>query len=634
VAYAVNSAGTLAGSLLAGFALIPWLGVQGTQLVAALVSIGAGVAAVVLARRAGEVGPRGLGLAAAALVLGIALMSTAPRWDSALMSAGLYRPVETRKVTAAAGVPGLPAVFGSTRAERTLFYREGVNGSVYVASDSTGRYRWLKVGGKTDASTGDMLTQVLLGVLPGAIAPPGGRAAVIGLGSGITLQALLATGVGPVDVMEIEPAVVEASRFFDEPGRHPLDDPRVTLVLSDARTHLVHAGRTWDVIVSEPSNPWIAGVNGLFTVDFYRRLRRSLAPDGVFCQWMQLYELSPGTLGSMLGSFLEVFPSGHAFFVRGSEDLLLVAAPAGRTLMLGRLRTPEVRRQLERARQLGPESVAAWYACPFDSLRALSAGLPLNRDDRPVVEYRAPRDLYRVGRAGGTPPGVSRVPPARWASARTLLSGWTEEDWYEGRARQLARSGEHASALAEARAASRAGFPALGAALERGVEEDRVSRAVVEAQEEARRAAAAGHPEQSRDALRRAATLDPEDGRTWVLLAETLRRLGDPQAAREAAVQAHAVGRPTDRADACVVEGLIAIAEGRAREAAAEFREAQRWMPRRTRLYVFEAEALRTAGDPVAAAAACRRGLVAAEDRTELEALLRALGSATAAQTR
>jgi spermidine synthase len=633
VAYAVNTVGTLAGSLLAGFALIPAIGSQGTHLVAAGLSLVVAVAALSLARARRELDAPGLGAAALGVVVAGGLALTVPAWDSALMSAGIYRPSETRKVTAMESHAAQP-VFASSRHERTLFYREGINGSVYVASDSSGRYRWLKVGGKTDASTGDMLTQVLLGVLPGAMAPPGARAAVIGLGSGITLSGVLATGVRSVDVMEIEPAVVAASRFFDDGDRHPLADPRVTLVLTDARTLLFHAGRTWDVIVSEPSNPWIAGVNGLFTEDFYHRLRGVLSRDGVFCQWVQLYELSPETLGSMLGAFLSAFPEGHAFFVAGPQDLLLIAAPPGTSLPLDRLRAPEVRQELARAQQLGPESIAAWYACPLSALVPLTRGTPRNRDDRPVVEYRAPRDLYRIGRQTGVPATVARIPYAGWNASRGLFAGWTASEWFSGRVRQLEHSGDFTRALAAAREAEQAGLAPLAADLAQGVERDRTRRLVMGAQDEARRAAGAGRMDLARDALLRAVTLDPGDARALVLLAETLRRLGDGAGAESAAMRVIAIGAPADRADASVVRGLVAMSAGEPQVAAEHFRDAERWMPVRLPAYVFEAQALRSAGDPVAAAAVCRRGLAAVNDRGDLEALLRELGEAPAAQPR
>src|SRR5438093_8135081 len=141
----------------------------------------------------------------------------------------------------------------------------------------------------------------------------------------------------------------------------------------------------------------MAGVNNLFTVDFYRLVKKRLEPGGVFCQWLQLYELTPETFESLLASFLEVFPDGQAFAVWGASDVVLLAAPPQARLALERLRAPARRRMLARAGIADPAQIAGHYAGPFDSLRATAHGAPLNRDDRPIVEYRAPRDLILTG---------------------------------------------------------------------------------------------------------------------------------------------------------------------------------------------------------------------------------------------
>src|SRR6185369_6072281 len=158
-------------------------------------------------------------------------------------------------------------------------------------------------------------------------APPHARVCVIGQGSGVTARAALMHDPDRLTVVEIEPAVVTASHFFDAWTDTVLADTRVELILEDGRQHLLHSGRHYDVIVSEPSNPWIAGVNNLFTTDFYERVKAALTAHGTFCQWVQFYELSPLAQSSLLSSYAHVFPQGEAFFI--NYDLLLVAPPAG-----------------------------------------------------------------------------------------------------------------------------------------------------------------------------------------------------------------------------------------------------------------------------------------------------------------
>jgi spermidine synthase len=395
-AYAINTLGTIAGSLATGFVLLPALGVNGVLALAAALC-----AAVALGSLALQVPRMAPAMATLALLAGaVALAWSTPAWDPVLMSLGTYRPnsaIHLRQGFDAAGATGDPAVVMAA-AQKTLFYREGINASVLVASDLQDRGRWMRVGGKIDASTGDMLTQVMLGVLPAAMADSGARTLIVGHGSGFTAAAALATGAGKTDIAELEPAVVEGSRFFHQPGTDPLDDPRVTLHLEDARTRLAHGGGSYQLIISEPTNPWIAGVNNLFTVDFYKLVRKRLASDGVFCQWIQMYELSPETFRSMLASFLSVFPDAHLFCLWRQSDVLVIAAPPGRGLSYARLHGSAVLAQLQQARMSSPDEIADFYLGSGAAVRSFVQGSALDTDDRPFVEYQAPRDLIAIGR--------------------------------------------------------------------------------------------------------------------------------------------------------------------------------------------------------------------------------------------
>ena len=439
-AYAVNTAGTIAGSLLAGFVCIPAWGVKGTEIAALVVSLAVGLGSLALdaeARAKPRLAHAGVAATAVMFTLGLALL--APAWDPALMAAGAFRPSQATYMATSAGSTDASAVWKATRSDKVLYYREGINSSVIVvgSEDSRGT-RTLRVGGKVDASTGDMETQVLLGLLPAALANPGARTIIIGLGSGFTAAAALAAGVGPTEIVELEPGVVEASRFFHEAGHDPLDDPRTTLMLDDARTRLAHGGGKYGVIISEPSNPWIAGVNSLFTVDFYRLVKTRLEPDGVFCQWLQLYELTPETFATLARSFVEVFPEGNLFAVWRNSDAILIAAPHGRRLSLDRLHDPAVLALLEKAHLASPEALAANYAAPLSALGSFAAGAPFNTDDRPVVEYRAPRDMVEVGRSAI----LGQLALPQTMPEGNLFADWSPERWFGVRARAFLASGE------------------------------------------------------------------------------------------------------------------------------------------------------------------------------------------------
>ena len=151
------------------------------------------------------------------------------------------------------------------------------------------------MAGKPDASTnpGDILTQSLLAHLPALFAGEPERGLVIGYGSGMTAGALLAhPEIQRLDVLELESGVIRSSPYFHSVNGDPFADPRTQLIIEDGRTHLSYTDRRYDVITSEPSNPWMSGVSNLFTVEFYEAVKRRLAPGGVFAQWVQNYDLS------------------------------------------------------------------------------------------------------------------------------------------------------------------------------------------------------------------------------------------------------------------------------------------------------------------------------------------------------
>ena len=638
LAYGINTLGTIAGTLAGGFLLVPWWGVQGTHLAALLLALAIGLASLAIEPPRGPDRARRLGVSIAVVAAIAALAAFAPRWDPSLMASGTYRPSQARLLDLRARERGGggPAVVRATRGLQLLLYREGINGSVVVEENPETGNRLLRVGGKVDASTGDMETQVLLGLLPAACADSGARTLVVGLGSGITLAAALAAGAGVTDVVELEPAIVQASRFFHDRGRDPLDDPRTRLILGDARTRLAYAAGRYEMIVSQPSNPWVAGENSLFTMEFYRLVRSRLEPGGVFCQWIQSYELSRETFDIMLGSFLSVFPQGHAFAIWAANDVLLIAMPANRGFDLGRLRGLDARRLLERARIGDPQELVGYYAASFATLRDSVRTHALNRDDRPIVEYRAPRDLIRIGHRAAHEgrDEVSLMPFQDAPPGGALFAAWPVEGWIEARVRSLARHGAWEHASRAARGARAIGFDGLAARLEREVADGRRRSAVAEELQRAAQLGAEGRDAEATLALERATRADSGDASLWLRLAVARRRANDPAGAARALAGAGVPRESRLRAEAELMAGLLAFDRRQVLEAATHFREAQRWDPERSTAYVFEARALDGAGDRAGALSALRRGFERCPGDSELVAVAATLGYSTAPRRR
>ena len=160
------------------------------------------------------------------------------------------------------------------------------------------------------------------------IHPDPQKAIVVGMGSGVTTGVVLQTPVKDVTLVELEHAVVAASHQFDEYNYKPLDDPRLHLEVNDGRNFLTVSSEKYDVIVSEPSNPWITGVSNLFTEEYFRLGAKHLNPDGLFCQWLQIYEMPVDDVKVLVRTYHKVFP--YVYLFRTAEgDLVMLGESSG-----------------------------------------------------------------------------------------------------------------------------------------------------------------------------------------------------------------------------------------------------------------------------------------------------------------
>jgi hypothetical protein len=220
-------------------------------------------------------------------------------------------------------------------------------------------------------------------------------ACVVGIGSGMTCGAILAhPEVRRLDAVEISPEVARCARVEMGPANlHALDDPRTTVVLDDAKSFLRASGRRYDVIISEPSNPWMAGVSGVFSLEFYEQCRASLKPGGVMTQWVQVYETSDAALRTVLATFTAVFPH-FTIWQTLPGDLILVGAPEPRAwdwrTMEARAAVPAVRDDLRRADIYRlPALLALQLVSPVNAPFLAPPETPLHSDFLPVLEYLA-----------------------------------------------------------------------------------------------------------------------------------------------------------------------------------------------------------------------------------------------------
>jgi predicted membrane-bound spermidine synthase len=320
--YAANTAGSILGVLGAVHLGLPLLGVKGLIIAGAAIDL---ALAVVLL---GAVpGARRRAYAAATAVVSVALVlgaGLAVQLDPYLMASGVYRH----------------GTLINRERHSILHHEDGKTTTVSVTK--AGAAFSLRNNGKSDGSlnmegdpTGDEVTMALIGALPVMMMPDAKRVANIGFGTGLTAHAILASErLEVLDTIEIEPAVVRAARHLMPFNKRAYEDPRSKVHIEDAKTFFSSHQARYDIIVSEPSNPWVSGVASLFSSEFYVHARRHLKEGGLFVQWVQLYEFSPQLLAAAVEALRPVF-SDYVIYLANEGDLILVAANGGKV--------PEVR---------------------------------------------------------------------------------------------------------------------------------------------------------------------------------------------------------------------------------------------------------------------------------------------------
>ena len=403
--YAVNTLGSIVGVILAGLVLLPLIGLKALLISGAVLDMALGV--YILHRAAGtELRRRRLvRLAAVAVAVLAALSIFGDTWDRTLLASGVFRY----------------GVIPSPSSRTIVYYQDGRTATVAVGRGTANKSLFISTNGKPDASLdtawvrydtlaprrylgGDISTQVLLPLVTMAHAPRGTRAAVIGEGSGMTSHLLLGSPyLTSVTTVEIEPAMIEGSRQFRPANERVFTDPRSHFAIEDAKTYFATQRETFDIIVSEPSNPWVSGVSGLFTTEFYARVRRYLSPNGVFGQWLHLYEIDDALVLSVIEAIHRNFPS-YQIYMTSNGDILIVASNMS-TLPKPDWSVfdyPMIAKDLRPAMRFTPRSLDATYLgdrAMFDPMFADRAGA--NSDFYPRLDLGAEKARFLHANADG-----------------------------------------------------------------------------------------------------------------------------------------------------------------------------------------------------------------------------------------
>jgi spermidine synthase len=372
--YAVNTLGAIAGSWVAGFLFVPFLGLQKSLVATALLNTALG--GVLLAK--GSAGLRRIQIAVYAGILAL------------VIAVNLGMPV-----LRFADIAGEPE-------KEILYYDEGLAGIVKVATDIHDR-KLLSINGWSVAGTGSPNPDValvndypevqkMLAHLPMLLHPDPRQVLVIGFGAGGTSWSISRYDMEQLDIVEFVPGVIEAARFFPEVNHHVLADPRVRVTIDDGRNYLLVTPKIYDVVSVDTLDPKHSGNGNLYTQEFYELSKRVLRPGGIFVQWLPYHQVDNANLKMIVHTFLHVYPHATLWLTRFKGYTLLVGTLAPLNIDVARLearfRDPAIQQDLAEAHVATPWQFLEGFVMTPDTLRRYSAGVErLNTYNHPYVEF-------------------------------------------------------------------------------------------------------------------------------------------------------------------------------------------------------------------------------------------------------
>ena len=416
--YSWNTLGSVLGALLGGYALLQWLDLHH---VFRLAIAALAVAAALVTLRVLDARRFAVGLS---LVAFLGAIASLPAWSPGRLAAGLFRTRLPTPQTFA----GPDVFFANYRTDQPLvFYDDDPNTSVAVFElpNRDGLNREIVVNGKSDSSlVVDYMTTGLIGLLPALLAERNERAFVIGYGTGVTASELaLLPFMREVVVAEISRGVIDAAPLFDYGNQSASTRETIRVVHGDAYRTLLRSQGRFDVIASEPSNPWVTGVEMLYSREFLEAARDRLASGGVFGQWFHTYNTDDATMRLVLRTYAAVFDHVAVWYLKGFDLLLLGFRDGEAALDVERLArraaSPAFEPGLRRCTIRSLPALLAHELLPLDVLQAALPSGDLHTLQHPRLGHVAARAFFTGGR--GEPPATANPEATRIGWRNSLI---------------------------------------------------------------------------------------------------------------------------------------------------------------------------------------------------------------------
>ncbi len=390
--FSINTIGSVAGTLITSLVLIPLLGIKSTLEIGVLLN---GVLGLIILMKARVSSQLKMGFAITFVLFAVGYKVFIPNWNQNFLISGVFRTLYTQ------GVPSYSELKKQqNEGQKILWHKEGINANVAIRESKFGDtiQKTLVINGKADASSvADLNTQILLGQIPLMLVPNSGDALVIGLGSGITCGSVLRHPVKSLDVVEIASEVVECNHFFARENNNFMADPRVKIYIDDAITQLKTSSKKYDYIISEPSNPWIAGISNLYSVEFFNICKARLNPNGVLTQWFHTYDVNNDIFRLVLSTISSVFP--HVSIWKASDaDIIILASSNPLSIdfdaMELKINQPKIAQDLSRIKIFDVPTFLSTQVISARNNPYAYTKSEVNNADKSPLEFLAPIALF------------------------------------------------------------------------------------------------------------------------------------------------------------------------------------------------------------------------------------------------
>jgi len=389
--FSVNTAGTVIGVVITGLFLIPKFGIKNSFEIGIVLNLVAAFLLIIFYDKIRH-RQRIIFVASSATITMIYLLLN-PSWNINLMLSGVFKRYHDVQ----------PKSFSDFKnfleQKKVLYYKEGLNANVGVIQEpGLNSDRVLIINGKPDASDiTDMPTQVLLGQVPMMLHPNAKNIFIVGFGSGVTIASTLAHDVEKVECAEISSEVIEAAEYFRQANNNCLNDPRLKVHIEDAQTILKLSNQKYDVIISEPSNPWISGIGNLFSMEYFTNCKEKLNEDGLMVQWFHIYEMQDEILKLVLATFNEVFPYSE-IWTSTFGDIIIVGS--GKKLEVDfeiLQRKFNQKKVKDDFRKIDIKNLFTFLSCQTissEGFYSIASSKRLNTQLKPQLEFLAPKSFF------------------------------------------------------------------------------------------------------------------------------------------------------------------------------------------------------------------------------------------------